>query len=423
MTNTGKNQTFTGTPPSQIGGNKNTNQETAVAPRFLIVKGKEGDFAKTNPFLLSNFIYGKVGKVKNLKKIREGLLIETCSAAQSRAISKLNVILDQEVEVVPHSRLNQSRGVVTCRDLLNCKEEEILEELKDQGVIEVKRIKTKKDGVLTDTASHILTFNTPKLPVEINVAFYLLKIRPYIPAPLRCFRCQLFGHAAIRCTKEQVCVCGKSLHTGQPCEPPISCINCNGLHSARSRDCPVYKQEVAIQEIKIKDNLSYFEAKKKVAVHTPKRNTSYSQVITTPRPTIINPPIIDTKELLKELVPLIVSALQKNFTLSPAQPEKEQPEINIAESLINVTESLVSDNPSLSQISKRHRSEDSTDEESFSSQTSTQEKTKRKKKTKSSKPPGRPPGRPPGKSRKNSLNNLEDVHPPEVPLPQQTGSM
>lgn len=43
-----------------------------------------------------------------------------------------------------------------------------------------------------------------------------------------------------------MCVCGKPPHQGSLYTEPLVCINCNGQHSARSRNCPVYKQEAAI---------------------------------------------------------------------------------------------------------------------------------------------------------------------------------
>lgn len=44
----------------------------------------------------------------------------------------------------PHVTLNQSKEVVTCRDLLNCSITEITKNFENQGVIEVKRITVKK---------------------------------------------------------------------------------------------------------------------------------------------------------------------------------------------------------------------------------------------------------------------------------------
>ena len=124
----------------------------------------------------------------------------------------------------------------------------------------------------------------------------------YVPPPMRCFRCQKFGHTSLRCSEEQVCVCGKPLHEGRPCEEPISCVNCKGSHSARSRNCPIYKQEAAIQDLKTKEKISYIEAKKKVIITTPNPHVSYATATASPTK-------IDFSSLIEQLVPKIVEAL------------------------------------------------------------------------------------------------------------------
>ncbi|CAH1107740.1 unnamed protein product [Psylliodes chrysocephalus] len=355
-----------------------TNQETmGPAPRFLIVKRKEGDFNNTNPFLIQKFIYGKVGEVKNLKKIKDGLLIETKSAAQSKVIVGMKKFLEYDIEVLPHNRLNYAKGVINCRDLLNCTEQEILDEIKDQGILEVRRIKSKQNGILVDTPNHIVTFNSTNLPKEVRVAFYQLKVRPYIPSPLRCFRCQRFGHTAIKCTKDQVCVCGKPIHTGNPCSPPVSCINCQGSHAATSKDCPIFKQEVAIQEVKIKENLSYFEAKKKVVINTPKPNFSYAKASASS--SIPPPQTFKPQDLIKDLIPVLINALKSNFTIVPISHSSSIPLSSNLSNMLPPKEPSQESN--LSQMSKRGRS-DSSDLDSNFSETSckSQTTTKRKKK-------------------------------------------
>lgn len=280
-------------------------QEKEIVPRFLVIKRSEGDFEKVSPFLLSKLLFGLVGELKSIKKIREGLLVETVSATQALRLMKATTLGDMAIQTLAHRTLNISKGVVFCRDLLNCSVEEICSELKSQGVIEVRRIKTRINGDLKDTANHVLTFNTPKIPAKIKVAYYSLNVRLYIPAPMRCFRCQKFGHTATRCSNEQVCVCGKKLHEGTPCDQPVTCVNCKGPHNARSRDCPVFKQEVAIQELKAKENITYPEARKKVIIPTP-RGVSYAKAASTI-------PKMDTTPLVQELIPQLVSALKSVF--------------------------------------------------------------------------------------------------------------
>lgn len=292
-----------------------TNQEKEPQARFLVIKRQDGqDFYKISPFAIQKSLFGLIGELKQIKKIKNGLLVETVSPAQSNRLLQLKMMIDLQITVEPHVALNTSKGVIICKDLLNCTEQEILEELTTKGVTDVKRIKTRINGQLQDSPSHILTFNTPKLPSSIKVAFHSLAVRPYVPAPLRCYRCQQFGHSAANCTKPQICICGKPLHEGKKCEPDVICVNCKGTHNARSRDCPVYKTEVAIQQIKTREKITYFEAKKKVIIQTPK-NISYAQATEVPerKPTIENS--INIEKLIKELIPAIVQNLKHFFVM------------------------------------------------------------------------------------------------------------
>ncbi|XP_071054993.1 uncharacterized protein [Onthophagus taurus] len=163
-------------------------------------------------------------------------------------------------------------------------------------------------------------------------AFYALEVRIYIPAPMRCFNCQRFGHTSLHCEAEQICVCGKAAHEGQPCESPLVCVNCGGPHSARSRVCPVYKKEVAIQEIKTKERLTYAEAKRKVQAmqRTPVSGVSYSAVASTQ-------PKYDS--LVKDLIPAIVAAIKPLIqrTSSPSPFVKPATPIFKTPQIMNLT--------------------------------------------------------------------------------------
>lgn len=283
-----------------------TSQESMdIVPRFLVVKRKEGDFANVSPFLIDKVLSSVVGAVQSIRKIREGLLIETSSTSQARKLLKMEKFHDIEVSVVPHSSLNFTKGVITCRDLLNCSLIEIVENMADEGVIDVKRITVRREGVLTETPSLILTFNRVTLPKKVKAGIHILPVRPYIPAPLRCFRCQRFGHTSARCDKTELCICGKEPHVGSPCNDPIICINCNGEHSARSRNCPVYKEEAAIQKIKTEEKISFAEARKRVksSIVTPIPGISYSQMASVTKP-VLSEDVV--KDIVSKLVPDIV---------------------------------------------------------------------------------------------------------------------
>ena len=86
--------------------------------------------------------------------------------------------------------------------------------MREQGVINVHRIKVRHDGTLKDTNTSAFTFNTSVLPKQLKVAFLRVSFDPYIPNPLRCYACQVFGHHEKKCRREQMCAnCGEPKHS------------------------------------------------------------------------------------------------------------------------------------------------------------------------------------------------------------------
>ena len=63
-----------------------------------------------------------------------------------------------------HSSLMTCKGVVCCPALRGVSEQEILEEMREQGVINVRRIKVRHDGTLKDTNTSVFILNTSVLP-------------------------------------------------------------------------------------------------------------------------------------------------------------------------------------------------------------------------------------------------------------------
>lgn len=286
-------------PPSKRGrkdenlnllfGNDST---TIVTPcnKFLLMNKVTGNFNNDSPFYINKHLDGLFGTFQSIKKLRDGsLLIETSTQRQAEKILACTSIKASDmstnvpVKVELHKQLNFSKGMIYCYDLLNCSVETIKEELKDQGVTDVYRIHSRRDGQLVPTPSHILTFCTPQPPSTIQAAYYRLQVRPYIPSPLRCYKCQKFGHSQNNCSFASLCAnCGQNLHEDQPCTRLSLCVNCNGTHSARSRDCPKYKEEFKIQEIRTSQKISFAEAKRKYRESIPSFTRSFASITAIP---------------------------------------------------------------------------------------------------------------------------------------------
>lgn len=266
------------------------------------------NFSKISPFVIEREISRLVGSVKNVRKINDGLLIETLSDAQSDTLRNVTRFCEFDVTVEPHHSLNFSKGVVTSLDLANCTLDEIKNGFLDQGVVDVVRLTTFRNGARQDTASYLLTFNVRDLPPQVKAGYLSLPVRPYIPPPMRCFVCQRFGHTAQRCNKPKICICGQPPHQGVPCSSDVRCVNCGSDHKVTYRNCPVFKEELAIQRLRTINRIPYSEAKRIVRSDNAPSNRSYSDVA---KSLNVNQSV---KELADLIIPEILRALSTYTT-------------------------------------------------------------------------------------------------------------
>ncbi|GFW90158.1 uncharacterized protein TNCV_1789791 [Trichonephila clavipes] len=114
-------------------------------------------------------------------------------------------------------------------------------------MIQVRRITVKKNTTAFPTTHLILTSNSPNLPISIKAGHLNCKIRPHIPNPLSCFKCQRFGHSQTSCRGQLTCSRCASVEyssTDRTLEP--KCINCSQPHPSDSRFCKKWKIEKQI---------------------------------------------------------------------------------------------------------------------------------------------------------------------------------
>jgi hypothetical protein len=243
--------------------------------------------AKTSPFVINKAFVSAGGQPKAIRKLRNGtLLVEASNVAQSRKYLKMTSFFDQvPVTVEPHATLNSCKGVIYCRELLDCSLDEIKKELKSVQVIDVVCIMKKESESLVATAGLILTFALPQPPEKLRVGYMSISVKPYFKNPQRCFRCQKYGHSSQGCTNTETCCrCGQAGHSDKDCSKEEQCANCKGKHSSNSRSCKTYLEENEILKITTLEKLSFADARKEYKRRQgvpPKPEVSYSQAAKT----------------------------------------------------------------------------------------------------------------------------------------------
>jgi hypothetical protein len=247
---------------------------------------------------------------------------------------KMKTFFDVPVTSFAHTSLNSSKGVMRCRDLAGVNDTDIIEGMKHEGVTAVRRIRIKRNNNLQDTNTFVLTFNKPTVPKVVKVGFLQVKVEIYIPNPLRCYKCQKYGHHEDRCSRAKVCGrCGDHSHQEADCRATPHCVNCGKEHHANSKDCDTWKQEKEIQRVKFTSNIPYPEARKLVQAKTSLPGPSFSTVvkqnpkITKDAQTQTDQPV-STSTIIPNHKPQKNTSTQTTFNNSPPPNRKHKAHTN-----------------------------------------------------------------------------------------------
>lgn len=245
----------------------NTGSTNVNWPKFILLESTstETPLSKLSPFAIHKGILGVAGTVKDVKKLRSGqILVECTRKIQADNLLGIKTFVGVSIKTFPHPVLNSCKGVIRCRELDDISEEEIVTELAPQGVTAVKRITIRKRDETIKTNTYILTFDKPTLPDKISVGYLKVNVELYIPNPIRCYKCQKYGHGSVICKSPAICYnCGEEDHVA-PCLKPPKCRNCGGPHPASDKTCPNWIKEKEIQKIRCSKKVSHEEARKLV---------------------------------------------------------------------------------------------------------------------------------------------------------------
>ena len=240
--------TPTSTPTSVEAPPAETTQRT-----LLITIGEGGQSGTLNPFQLHRAI-SRFGEATRSTRQTDGkveVVMKTSEGAQKLANAKtLTIQTKNDTRTIPitvnfHPTKGFLMGVITVPDMSDVTDDDMLEELRDQGVQRVRRIMRREDGNTVPTDTFVLSFLQESLPDRVQVTFRSPRVRPYIPNPVRCFKCQTYGHVANSCNRKERCArCSTVGHKSSACRAVKPKCTCGGDHPVWDRSCPKLREEV-----------------------------------------------------------------------------------------------------------------------------------------------------------------------------------
>ena len=251
-------------------------------PRVLIMSPSgEGNVLSTmSPFAIQKGVTGIAGDGVAIKRSQNGIITLTCGKkSQSDNLLKcVSLGGIAPVTVSPHRSLNTCKGVIRNWELANCDPEEVKRNI--PNIVDIYRIVSKRDGKEIKTNTLILTFNLPKIPSSLKICYLNVPVTEYVPNPMRCYKCQTYGHTSNKCKKSEICArCSETGHYDKTCNKAFKCINCKENHAAYSKKCPIYKKEYDIQNIRVKKNVSFFEARKQYNQIHGQKDMNFANVV------------------------------------------------------------------------------------------------------------------------------------------------
>ena len=115
-------------------------------PRFIVIESRETPIIQLSLFIIKKVISSNLTPI-NVKKLQnQTLLVEVANNKHVDFLLKMTRFHNTAIKTYPHKSLNVSKGIVRSKELSLCSHEEIKSELKNQGVMDVKRITIKKEG-------------------------------------------------------------------------------------------------------------------------------------------------------------------------------------------------------------------------------------------------------------------------------------
>lgn len=242
--------------------------------------GEGTSFWQVNPNRVSaEIVSAAKEKVQSFRTTRDGSFsVSVASLASAKRLLMLSNV--GGLEVRPFIPESYTRNVGKVRNVpLQYSDEQLLEYLKDAGVISARRqmkYYRQEDGAVTSRSLHtvILTFRDDRpIPGRIYLGFTSHPVEEYLGPALRCYNCQRFGHMAKSCRSTRRCKICSEDHDHKECKSVLQpkCANCAGNHAASYSGCPQNKAAAQMRRHEL------------IHGRQPRRNEA------SPNPAIVNP--------------------------------------------------------------------------------------------------------------------------------------
>ena len=246
---------------------------------IVFLKGSTFDIAKEatrQPIEFSRKLSNIAGTVGQVRLVN-GCVRVTCTSPKQKTVlmnlsdwgGKPITVTEPWAKVSPRAT-NEVRPRFTRGIIFGVSPELSEHEIQSETKADIARriVVFNSSGDRVRTGSVVLSF-TGELPEYVYLGCLRFKVKPYIPQPTRCAKCQGYGHIAAHCRRQVRCVrCGEG-HSVTDC--PIKddltqavCVNCKGQHSAAFKGCSKYQEVSKALKISVTQKVSYRDALIKV---------------------------------------------------------------------------------------------------------------------------------------------------------------
>jgi hypothetical protein len=183
----------------------------------------------------------------------ESFTIRVDTKLQSDALLAKTSMCQKTCTISPHPTFSTSSGLIYIENLPKEQADEFITELVQyEDCVRDARIAKFITPRKNTTTALMLNFNCPTPPKYLDIPFLdaKTKVNPFVRRPMRCYKCQKYGHTRDNCSGRQRCShCAQEGHDRRedaqlcPSEGP-RCFYCeeNG-HSTGHKDCPQDQKE------------------------------------------------------------------------------------------------------------------------------------------------------------------------------------